>query len=737
MLQHPREMNGTGSWCSLVDVHPGERTEAGRKTYAMVSSCSTSHSLASELMESNDGHEEIIKVYLKGRSGDKVIHEKNINQLKSEVQYIQEVDASTDGDVESLRKTVRDLLRKLQEAEWQHQSDRMDFEVTLSRYQREAEQSHVALQRTEGRVEQKEAEVGELQRRLLGMQMEQQALLVKVREGETALEELQSENADCRAEQEKAANLEKEVAGLREKIHHLDDMLKSQQRKVRQMIEQLQNSKTVIQSKDTTIQELKEKIAYLEAENLEMHDRMEHLIEKQISHGNFSTQTWAKTENLGRNGVNVEGATHKQVVDLIRAGEKELILTVLSVPPHEADNLDPSDDSLGQSFYDYTEKQAVPISVPTYKHVEQNGEKFVVYNVYMAGRQLCSKRYREFAVLHQNLKKEFANFTFPRLPGKWPFSLSEQQLDARRRGLEEYLEKVCSIRVIGESDIMQEFLSESDENYNGVSDVELRVALPDGTTVTVRVKKNSTTDQVYQAIAAKVGMDSTTVNYFALFEVINHSFVRKLAPNEFPHKLYVQNYTSAVPGTCLTIRKWLFTTEEEIFLNDNDLAVTYFFHQAVDDVKKGYIKAEEKSYQLQKLYEQRKMVMYLNMLRTCEGYNEIIFPHCACDSRRKGHVITAISIMHFKLHACTEEGQLENQVIAFEWDEMQRWDTDEEGMAFCFEYARGEKKPRWVKIFTPYFNYMHECFERVFCELKWKKENIFQMARSQQRDVAT
>lgn len=23
-------------------------------------------------------------------------------------------------------------------------------------------------------------------------------------------------------------------------------------------------------------------------------------------------------------------------------------------------------------------------------------------------------------------------------------------------------------------------------------------------------------------------------------------------------------------------------------------------------------------------------------------------------------------------------------------------------MAFCFEYARGEKKPRWVKIFTPY-----------------------------------
>lgn len=45
---------------------------------------------------------------------------------------------------------------------------------------------------------------------------------------------------------------------------------------------------------------------------------------------------------------------------------------------------------------------------------------------------------------------------------------------------------------------------------------------------------------------------------------------------------------------------------------------------------------------------------------------------------------------------------VQNQVIAFEWGEMKRWDTDEEGMAFCFEYVRGEKKPRWVKIFTPY-----------------------------------
>lgn len=43
------------------------------------------------------------------------------------------------------------------------------------------------------------------------------------------------------------------------------------------------------------------------------------------------------------------------------------------------------------------------------------------------------------------------------------YRLSEQQLDARRRGLEQYLEKVCAVRVIAESDIMQEFLTDTDD----------------------------------------------------------------------------------------------------------------------------------------------------------------------------------------------------------------------------------------------------------------------------------
>uniref|UniRef100_A0A8C6IYE1 Uncharacterized protein n=1 Tax=Melopsittacus undulatus TaxID=13146 RepID=A0A8C6IYE1_MELUD len=313
-------------WLVLSTVHWPCRSGC---TFAMVANRSSNgHSLASECIKSNDGDEEIIKVYLKARAEGSVNHEEHVNQLKTEVRYIQEVVALVCGggraprylptahpilllplqeeddysgeDVEKIRQTAKRLFTKLQEAEKQHQLERKAFEVTVSQYQEEAEQTSSALRRAERSVVEKEVQVDELQRLLAGMEKEHRTLLLKMKEGEAELARLRSVEGDKLAQQDRSAQLEKEVAMLREKIHHLDDMLKSQQRKVRQMIEQLQNSKTVIQAKDAVIQELKERVAYLEAENLEMHDRIEHLIEKQVSRGGHSSRPRSKSEYVSR-----------------------------------------------------------------------------------------------------------------------------------------------------------------------------------------------------------------------------------------------------------------------------------------------------------------------------------------------------------------------------------------------------------------------------------------------------
>ncbi|CAG5126487.1 unnamed protein product, partial [Candidula unifasciata] len=342
-----------------------------------------------------------------------------------------------------------------------------------------------------------------------------------------------------------------------------------------------------------------------------------------------------------------------------------------------------------------------------------------VFNIYMAGRHLCSRRYREFDTLHANLKREFPDFNFPRLPGKKLFTLSEQQLDQRRRGLELYLEKVCAVRVIGESETMQEFLAAGDlDEADGSSEVELKILLPDKNLCIVSVCRSDNADAVFKAVVSKLHLEDVA-DYFYLFETVEYNFERKLLPQELPHNIYIQNYSTAT-ATCILLKKWLFTISREMMLTSNAAALKYLFWQAVDDVNKGIVKTGDKLYELKALREAENALEYLKTVRYLEGFSEVVFPHCACDSRRDGHVVAIIGIEAFKLQACKEDGTPEAQVIEFNWKDVKSYQVDEEGMSFNFEYNRQGKKPRLVKIFTPYFNFMNDCFDRIYDEQQWE-----------------
>ena len=190
----------------------------------------------------------------------------------------------------------------------------------------------------------------------------------------------------------------------------------------------------------------------------------------------------------------VEGATHRQVVELIKQGGDELILLVISDPYHDSLNdsyslparsdsptdhgarFSPCEIAVQTPFYRCVslppdielystrslrlqreeEPSGNDILIPCSKNARRklcgrffflysNNEPFSqVFNIHMAGRHLCSRRYSEFVDLHNDLKMEFHDYNFPKLPGKWPFALNEQRLDQRRRGLEQYLEKGVS-----------------------------------------------------------------------------------------------------------------------------------------------------------------------------------------------------------------------------------------------------------------------------------------------------
>lgn len=52
-------------------------------------------------------------------------------------------------------------------------------------------------------------------------------------------------------------------------------------------------------------------------------------------------------------------------------------------------------------------------------------------------------------------------------------------------------------------------------------------------------------------------------------------------------------------------------------------------------------------------------MQFLDVARTLEGYETVVFPHCACDARKSGHVIVSISLNSFRLQACSDQGDKE------------------------------------------------------------------------------
>lgn len=53
---------------------------------------------------------------------------------------------------------------------------------------------------------------------------------------------------------------------------------------------------------------------------------------------------------------------------------------------------------------------------------------------------------------------------------------------------------------------------------------------------------------------------------------------RKLQANEFPHNLYIQNYSTAT-ATCITLRRWVFSIDKEQSLYKDETALNFFYWQ--------------------------------------------------------------------------------------------------------------------------------------------------------------
>ncbi|XP_037532872.1 tuftelin 1a isoform X1 [Nematolebias whitei] len=304
------------------------------RAFALVQPASDRSPPNTEPVKSAEEQVEIIKVYLEARRQEQQNHQQSLKMLSDEVSQIQEVryclkslreqmaaktkpnmngwkvgipfrknvsapkggskadqqEADDEAERDKLREVSKRLYAQLQEAEKKHQEERERLQAEGSSLRESLSNKEEQLRIAEDAGEKKDMRIEELQRLLGGMEQESATLRATIQNREDELQELRRFREEGHKGEQRAEQLEKEVAILKEKIHHLDDMLKSQQRKVRHMIEQLQNSRMVIQERDRVIKELEEKVAFLEAENREMRDQMDYYLGGQRPHSYLSSE---------------------------------------------------------------------------------------------------------------------------------------------------------------------------------------------------------------------------------------------------------------------------------------------------------------------------------------------------------------------------------------------------------------------------------------------------------------
>ena len=62
------------------------------------------------------------------------------------------------------------------------------------------------------------------------------------------------------------------------------------------------------------------------------------------------------------------------------------------------------------------------------------------------------------------------------------------------------------------------------------------------------------------------------------FAVCAQFLERKVQPNEYPHSLYIANYSTAA-ATCLVVKRWLFDLETEESIYRDPVALDFIFQE--------------------------------------------------------------------------------------------------------------------------------------------------------------
>ncbi|XP_059391132.1 myocardial zonula adherens protein isoform X2 [Carassius carassius] len=187
------------------------------------------------------------------------------HSLKNQVETSQE--AKTQALKELSAKLQKEYEEQLQEQQRKYREEIEALQAQLDDYMKRLEEAERNAQIAEAKIAERDQRITEVERLLNCMAQEKGDLIQKLCECEQRLRGLDETDHADKAVAKQSEQLKEEAAELRERIKHLNDMVFSQQRKVKAMIEEVETLRATVAQKDMFISELLDRIAIVECES--------------------------------------------------------------------------------------------------------------------------------------------------------------------------------------------------------------------------------------------------------------------------------------------------------------------------------------------------------------------------------------------------------------------------------------------------------------------------------------
>ncbi|CAH2273848.1 myocardial zonula adherens -like isoform X1 [Pelobates cultripes] len=223
-------------------------------------------------------------------------YDESLNKLKEKQKMLEEaqaenqalkvkIECSQEANADVMRELTRKVYNqydeKIQQEELKYAAEKEALLGQTKQYLQAIEDASEKVRLAEIKIQERDAKIAEMDRLVQRMEEEREQLQVQLTRHEERLQNLDKRITINSAERERTQHLEEAATSLRERIKHLDDMVHCQQKKVKSMIEEIELLRKKVHYKDLLIQQLLERIAFLEGENTELQDKMDYLLANQ------------------------------------------------------------------------------------------------------------------------------------------------------------------------------------------------------------------------------------------------------------------------------------------------------------------------------------------------------------------------------------------------------------------------------------------------------------------------